>query len=133
MSHTFLVAFEVEGEVTRPEAEEVLTAELVRVPKGPGPFQVTTYVDSWWIAEDDRHDRSDTDSAVFVTKGAQADASRVLEREALSPAWNLTPPPAAIIRQAALYFLHSEDPPGFDLGELADALGVDRGDVEALG
>jgi hypothetical protein len=33
---------------------------------------------SWWIAEDDRIDRSDCDSAVFVNPGGQAQASRIL-------------------------------------------------------
>lgn len=37
-----------------------------------------------------------------------------------------------VIRVAALCFLHGNDPAGFDLGKLADALGVDRSDVEAL-
>ena len=37
-----------------------------------------------------------------------------------------------IVQRAATCFLHSEDPEDLDLGELADALGVDRANVEAL-
>lgn len=32
-------------------------------------------IDCWWIAEDDRIDGSDNDSAIFVPWGAQADAA----------------------------------------------------------
>jgi len=35
-------------------------------------------VDSWWVAEDDRQDGSDTDSAVFVRPGVQRQARAVL-------------------------------------------------------
>lgn len=40
---------------------------------------------------------------------------------------------AGLVRRAALAFLHSQDPGDLDLGQLADALGVARADVEALG
>lgn len=86
--HTFLVAFTVEAP-NRRTAEIALSDALTRVPLGQGPFKAHTYLDSWWMAEDDRHDRSDLDSAVFVTKGLQAQASRLLERADLSPAWNI--------------------------------------------
>lgn len=43
-------------------------------------------ITSWWIAEDDRLDGSDNDSAVFVTKGFQGDASRgLLEADLTGP------------------------------------------------
>jgi hypothetical protein len=82
--HVILVAFSVEGD-TRTEAEATLRGALVpTLSSNGGP------VDCWWVAEDDRQDGSDCDSAVFVTPGAQDEASRLLEREALTPAWNIT-------------------------------------------
>lgn len=36
-------------------------------------------MDSWWIAEDDRTDNSDNDSAVFVALGTQDDINALLE------------------------------------------------------
>lgn len=44
---------------------------LVASPYGPSKEEAK--VDSWWIAEDDRTDRSDNDSAIFVPRGGQAD------------------------------------------------------------
>lgn len=35
-------------------------------------------IDCWWIAEDNRHDGSDNDSAVFVRMGKQDEAYSVL-------------------------------------------------------
>ena len=67
-SHVILVAFEVEGE-DRQEAMLDLMDELPR----PGAPVVC-----WWVAEDDRIDNSDNDSAVFVHPGAQDAASRML-------------------------------------------------------
>jgi len=74
--HTILVAFTVdaqpfESEDGRPLAELVLHDRLGQV-RGRtltdrGTFEVT----SWWVAEDDRHDGSDNDSAVFVPMGTQ--------------------------------------------------------------
>lgn len=37
-------------------------------------------VTSWWIAEDERYDRSDNDSAVFVPKGEQAEWAKRVAR-----------------------------------------------------
>lgn len=70
--HTFLVAFVVEHDGTREEAEHLLTMALPR-PQGLGRDDMpgNDWLDCWWVAEDDRHDRSDCDSAVFVPMGTQ--------------------------------------------------------------
>lgn len=44
---------------------------------------------SWWVAEDDRSDGSDCDSAVFVEPGNQAIASLLLHAARLTPANNV--------------------------------------------
>lgn len=54
--HVILVACVVEAD-TRDAAQDVVMALL--------PFN------EWWIAEDDRRDGSDNDSAVFVPQGSQ--------------------------------------------------------------
>jgi len=40
---------------------------------------------AWWMAEDDRSDRSDNCSAVFVNPGGQYQALLLLEEEGLTP------------------------------------------------
>jgi hypothetical protein len=54
-----------------------------------GPNNEDAVVDSWWIAEDDRQDRSDCDSAIFVPRGAQMDFASVRDQyiEAHSEEW----------------------------------------------
>lgn len=49
-------------------------------------------IDSWWIAEDDRTDGSDCDSAVFVSPGNQALASTLLQAVGLTPHHNVVVP-----------------------------------------
>lgn len=77
---TFLVAVvvEVEDDVTRAEAEKALYAHLP-VPgknvwerplteawvQGKANPRLLGSVECWWIAEDDRQDGSDNDTAVF--------------------------------------------------------------------
>ena len=74
---TFLVAVvvEVEDDVTRAEAEKGLYAHLPVAGKevwSAGPYKAGTNprllgsVECWWVAEDDRQDRADNDSAIFV-------------------------------------------------------------------
>jgi hypothetical protein len=74
--HVILVAFTVEGgESTRSEAMELVMNHV----GGIGEYmRDNPTVTSWWIAEDDRIDGSDCDSAVFCHPGQQAAASRVL-------------------------------------------------------
>ena len=53
------------------------------------PNPDVTDVESWWVAEDQRWDGSDNDSAVFVNVGAQKQASHLLYGVGLSNACNL--------------------------------------------
>jgi len=78
--HTFLVAFVVDT-AKREDAEEYLRNLL------PDP-NLHEALDCWWIAEDDRRDGSDNDSAFFVEKGRQWAAFNVLYREGLTGPWN---------------------------------------------
>lgn len=64
---------------TRGDWHDVLHLLLARLNANGGPtFRLSTGMRdvhfAWWVAEDDRRDHSDCDSAVFVTKGHQADA-----------------------------------------------------------
>lgn len=68
--YTFHVAFNVIAP-SRQEAEIALAGVL--------PTPNATTPTCWWIAEDDRLDGSDNDSAVFVPKGSQADAGHYIE------------------------------------------------------
>jgi hypothetical protein len=71
--NTFLVAFAVTGYGTRKEAEEALLMSLPCA-SGYGTEDRKEYdwLDCWWVAEDDRHDGSDNDSAVFVPPAQQS-------------------------------------------------------------
>lgn len=63
--HVILVAVTV-------EADDRATAETKLYDSLPDPGLADRHgVTSWWIAEDDRRDGSDNDSAVFVHKGRQ--------------------------------------------------------------
>lgn len=80
MSTVRLVAFELaEG---RTEEQLMMILQLSLVMNG-GPAEC------WWVAEDDRKDGSDNDSAVFVSPGKQSLASRTLHRLGLTPECNI--------------------------------------------
>lgn len=49
-------------------------------------------LECWWDADEDRIDRSDNDSAVFVTKGQAGAASRLLMINDLTGPWNVPSP-----------------------------------------
>lgn len=66
-THVIIVAFEVHGK-SRKQAQEALMEQLL--PMHP-PVEAVPCVECWWIAEDDRIDGSDNDSAVFVPYGSQ--------------------------------------------------------------
>lgn len=74
--HTILVAVCIEAE-SRQEAEEELHQLL------PDPSSEDNGVDCWWIAEDERYDRSDNDSAVFCGVGNQRKARSLIEAAGL--------------------------------------------------
>lgn len=67
--HTILVAFTVYA----PDWTAAQATLMRQLPK-PG----SNDIDSWWIAEDERDDGSDNDSAVFVPKGKQDAAEAAL-------------------------------------------------------
>ena len=50
----------------------------------PGLLALLPEDSSWWIAEDERSDRSDCDSAVFVPMGRQAEARALLRAAGLA-------------------------------------------------
>ena len=77
--HTFLVGIGSEGE-NREAAELALSGVLVPLLKSRDE---ASPIECFWIAEDDRHDGSDTDSAVFVPLGRQAEAQSLLEASEL--------------------------------------------------
>jgi hypothetical protein len=74
-----LVAFSVYGK-DRVQAQERLMRRLPR----PGSRDFASPIESWWIAEDDRRDGSDCDSAVFVRPGRQRVARDILRRRHLA-------------------------------------------------
>ena len=63
-----LVAIEAGRELPTPYFQGLVSGMLLRMQSELG----VSIVDSWWIAEDERYDRSDNDSAVFVPMGQQA-------------------------------------------------------------
>lgn len=67
-----LVAFDVSGQNKR-DVHRWLHAQMPKPSLSYDPRE-TAFLDSWWIANDDRFDGSDCDSAVFVTKGNQEQA-----------------------------------------------------------
>jgi hypothetical protein len=78
--HTILVAFTVKAD-SREQAEQQLHGML------PRPW-TNISLTSWWVAEDDRRDGSDCDSAVFVNPGEQKKAFAVLHALGITPAHN---------------------------------------------
>ena len=83
-AHTVLVAVSVFAD-TPAEAERKVMGLL------PYPVADENSLDCWWIADDNRTDGSDCDSAVFVTPGMQAAASRLLFEEGMTDSWNIVP------------------------------------------
>lgn len=71
-AHTVLVAFAVNADNFEQAQRQLMT----RLPDPETDGH--SVIDSWWIAEDNRIDSSDNDSAVFVPMGAQPSAERFL-------------------------------------------------------
>lgn len=80
--HVILVAFTVQDD-DRAKAHDLLMERL------PQPYVGNTPITSWWVAEDDRRDGSDCDSAVFVAPGNQRAAVETLHRLRMTPECNL--------------------------------------------
>lgn len=80
-----MVAFDLRGA----SAEDVHTWLQRRMPRADTAYRsaasgLTVTLDSWWVANDERFDGSDCDSAVFVKPGNQAAARRLLRQAGLS-------------------------------------------------
>lgn len=45
-----------------------------------GPASEEGSIDCWWVAEDDREDGSDCDSAIFIPRGAQEDMYNLISQ-----------------------------------------------------
>lgn len=89
MEHIILVAFSVTAP-DRAQAENLLTMSLPQPRDLTSTHSATTVtLESWWVAEDDRQDGSDNDSAVFVTPGQQERAARLLYGFDLTPRHNI--------------------------------------------
>lgn len=73
-----MVAFDLTG----PNALIAQQWLMERLPK-PNDTDSVVNLDSWWIANDERHDGSDCDSAIFVRKGQQAEARQLLRERGL--------------------------------------------------
>lgn len=87
--HVILVAFQVTAE-TREEAENRLLMVLPRpagLPRGSMP--ANDFLECWWVAEDDRRDGSDNDSAIFVPPGYQQPFARAVA--AITGTWHNVP------------------------------------------
>lgn len=81
MEHVIIVAFGVTAE-SRKEAEEFLHGALPR-PNETVPLPAQR-IEDWWVAEDERYDRSDNDSAVFCIPGKQQEARDLLRAHGLA-------------------------------------------------
>lgn len=85
MTHVIMVAFEVEGTDWK-NAQTNLMATL------PTPWH-SRFIECWWIAEDERYDGSDNDSAVFVPIGTQEPTNKLINymKESADQAIKLRP------------------------------------------
>jgi len=87
--HTILFALTVTSKapMTREDAEGFAAALMPRPGTERflrlGPSQ-KAMLDSWWVPEDDRHDGSDNDSAVYVHPGFQKAAYDLLRRHEMT-------------------------------------------------
>ena len=85
MSTIVLVAFEVYADDME-DAQQQLMNKLL--PNAPFPRRYTGWLDSWWIAMDERYDDSDLESAVFVPSYmTQVQARDVLNNTTLTEDW----------------------------------------------
>lgn len=85
IEHVFLTAVVVAAK-DRETAEKYLHKMLPDAEPWTeeGVAQGVGGIDSWWVAEDDRRDRSDCDSAVFCIPGKQKEAVKALQKEGLA-------------------------------------------------
>lgn len=86
--HVYLVAITIEGPETM-TSEESQKALMGLLPTPYGASWDNMQVSSWWIAEDDRLDGSDNDSAVFVHPGLQHSAGLLLHAADMTSEYNV--------------------------------------------
>lgn len=79
MAHVVLVAFEVRAD-SEQHAQQQLMDKLL--PNAPFTTSTSDWLECWWIAEDERYDRSDLNSAVFVPEYLTQVQARDLLRNA---------------------------------------------------
>lgn len=79
--HIITVGFSVRGQ-SREDAHRNLHRVLPVPTESPD-------LEQWWVAEDDRLDGSDNDSAVYIPMGSQAAVSRLLAAAGLTPPHNV--------------------------------------------
>ena len=79
--HVILVAVVVAGP-SREEAEKYLHTQMPKAEEWHTLDKPA--IDSWWVAEDDRRDGSDCDSATFCKPGKQAEATKALQSAGLA-------------------------------------------------
>lgn len=128
--HVFVVGLQVRGE-TRAEAETTLMHFLPRPNGLPDPSPV----ECWWVAEDDRNDRSDNDSAVFVDPGAQHLASSLLFALGMSGSFN-------VVQREGGQFTGGYEPSNSSdatryekaraISDLMGTLGIGQGDLDLI-
>lgn len=91
--HVILVAFQVRAgdEGLENESRADVMGSLMEGLKELGPLGTDNVfgVECWWVAEDDRTDGSDNDSAVFVHPGKQKDAVSILHDHGCTAECNL--------------------------------------------
>lgn len=86
-SRVILVAYEVNAP-TMKDAQETLMRYLPTPPHEVSNGEI----ECWWIAEDERYDRSDNDSAVFVPMGQQLEIrDHLRDRDEFYTDWNTEP------------------------------------------
>jgi hypothetical protein len=76
-----MVAFDLRGSNAK-SVHEWLHEQMPKPGIHPG-HSADIDLDSWWVANDQRFDRSDCDSAVFVTPGCQEEARKLLRGHGL--------------------------------------------------
>ena len=88
---THLIAFQIGDEESpqfRANSARWLYDLLGDFPGKVNPNDPDMEIEEWWHASDERFDRSDNDSAVFVTKGQEGNAYALLRDQKVSGQWN---------------------------------------------
>lgn len=71
------------------DAEDEAIAQAVVMPHLRAMLTNSALINAWWIAEDQRLDGSDNDSAVFVSGVSQVEAARLLFRHGMTAYRNI--------------------------------------------